>query len=389
MLAAADVELEARYRELQGQFRRFAQDEVQPLVATDDEDAEFPHEAIRRAAARGYTGILVPAERGGLGLGNLGLSLFLTEVARVCPSTAVTLSVHNSLGASAINDYGSERVRTKYLARLAKGELLGAYALTEPASGSDAAGLECAAVREGDHWSLTGTKLYVTSGNHAGMVVVFARTAKDEKKSRGISAFAVEPGFPGFAIGAIEDKLGIRASTTVEVVLDGCKVPAENLLGEEGRGFPIALERLDGGRIGIASQALGMAIRAFEEATRAVQGLERDGLIEANDQWRHWGLAELATDLDAARLLIYRAARLRDAKAPHTKEGAMAKLFATQLANRAARTALSIAGSGAAARCGPLGRYFRDSRITELYEGTTEIQKLVISREVLREAGRV
>lgn len=379
-------ELDAEHHALREQFREFAINQIAPLVPDDDEDAGFCAEGLRRAAEAGYCGILVPQEHGGLGLSNLALSLFLTEVARVCASTAVTLSVHNSLGASAVNDYGNEPTRAKYLQRLASGELLGAYALTEPASGSDASGLQTRAVLEGDVYKLTGTKLYVTSGDHAGLVVVFARTSDEEKKSRGISAFAVEPTFPGFSIGAKEDKLGLRQSSTVEIVLEGCEVPAENLLGEKGRGFPIALERLDGGRVGIASQALGMARRVLEEAVAAVARMQAAGNAQANEQWVHWTLAELATEVEAARMMIYRGARLRDARSKHTREGAMAKLVATRLANRAARECLAIVGLDGAGRNDVVARFFRDARITELYEGTTEIQKLVIARELLKAA---
>lgn len=377
---AVDLEgLDRRHRGLRDDFRRFATEELAPLVPADDEGATFPAEAVQRAAAHGYCGITVPTEHGGLGLDNLALSLFLTETARVCPSTSVTLSVHNSLGASAVNDYGSEATKAAFLGRLAAGELLGAYALTEPASGSDASALETTAVRDGDHFVLNGTKLYVTSGDHAGMVVVFARTDKDAKPSRGISAFAVETSTPGMRVGSKEDKLGLRQSTTVELVLEDCRVPAEHLLGEPGRGFPLALERLDGGRIGIASQGLGMAERALELGVEALKGSPQQ------DEQRHlFSLAEVATEIDAARLLIYRAARLRDSGTRHTREGAMAKLFATRLANRATRAAIAVAGPEHAGRNSPLGRLFRDARITELYEGTTEIQKLVISRELLR-----
>jgi butyryl-CoA dehydrogenase len=382
---AVDLEgLDARHRQLRSEFREFAIEQLAPLVPLDDEVAPFPLENVQRAAARRYTGILVPTSFGGLGLDNLALSLFLTEVAQICPSTAVTLSVHNSLAASAINDYGSYGLKQRYLARVASGELLGCYALTEAAAGSDAAALETQARRDGEWWVLDGTKLYVTSGDQAQIAIVFARTDRDAPKAHGITAFLVETSQPGIRVGSIENKLGLRQSSTVELILDGCRVPAENQLGELHRGFPLALERLDGGRIGIASQALGLVQAILAELIATFRGFQEVGDPRANDQRRTFNLAALAAEADAARLMILRAARLRDAGQPHSREGAMAKLLATQLANRAARTALWVVGHQASDRNSRLGRLFRDARITELYEGTTEIQKLVIARDLLR-----
>ncbi len=378
------TELDPHHEALRRQYRLYAEKAVAPLVPVDDADATFPAEAALLAAEYGALSIMIPKTYGGVGESNLALSLMIMEVSRICASTSVTLSVHNSLGSGALVDHGSGALKDKYLPRLATGEIFGAYALTEPVSGSDAAALKTTAVRDGDDWLLTGTKLFVTSGDHAGMIVVFARSSQEEKKSRGITAFVVEPGYEGFSIGSKEDKLGIRGSTTVELVLENCRVPAENLLGVEGEGFKIALERLDGGRIGIASQALGIAQRCLEESLSYSQARQQDGKPLSHDQSIQWKLADMATEIDAARLLIYRAARLRDAKAEHTREAAMAKSFAGQLSNRVAREAIQIHGVHGYTKSAAVERCFRDARITELYEGTTEIQKLVIARDLLR-----
>ncbi len=376
-------ELDERHEALRQQYRRYAEEAVAPLVPADDEDAPFPREATLKAKDYGALSILIPKVFGGMQETNLALSLMISEVSRICPSTAVTLSVHNSLGSGALVDHGSPALKEKYLPRLATGELLGAYALTEPVSGSDAAALQTMAVRDGDDWLLTGTKLFVTTGDHAGAIVVFARTNSEVKASRGISAFVVEPGFEGFSVGTKEDKLGIRGSTTVELVLENCRVPGENLLGAEEAGFKIALERLDGGRIGIASQALGIAQRCLEESLSYSQERQQFGQPISKHQSIQWKLADMATEIDAARLLIHRAARLRDSKQKHTREAAMAKSYAGQLANRAACEAIQIHGGHGYTKKAVVERFFRDARITELYEGTTEIQKLVIARELL------
>jgi alkylation response protein AidB-like acyl-CoA dehydrogenase len=363
--------------------REFARDACAPGAAARDKKEEFPTEPLRKAAELGLMGLLVPEQYGGSGLGNLALCLALIEVNKADASVGVTLSVHNSLCSSCINSWGSAELKAKYLPRLATGELLGAYALSETGSGSDAGGLTCKAVREGDAYVLTGSKAWITSGDHANVYVLFARTGGDGNK--GVSAFVVERAWKGFAVGKKEPKLGIRSSSTVQIHLDQVRVPAGNLLGQVNQGFKVALHTLDGGRIGIACQALGIMEACLEASLRYARERKQFDQAIADFQAIQWKLAEMKLRIDTARLLIYRAASLRDAQKPHTLEAAEAKLYASQGANWCATQAVQVHG-GAGYCCDfPVERYFRDARITEIYEGTTEIQKLVIARHLLRE----
>jgi alkylation response protein AidB-like acyl-CoA dehydrogenase len=369
-------------RRLQERAREFADREVAPVAAANAAKARYPAELVARAAAEGFLGLLVPPELGGSGLGNFALTLVLEEINRVCASTGVTVSVHNSLVSNPIRHFGSPALKSAYLPRMARGELIGAYCLTEPHSGSDAAALTTSARRDGDAWILTGTKFFITSGAEAGVYVVFART-DTAHKTRGITAFVVERAFPGVAVGKEEVKMGLTASHTVEILLQDCRVPAHNVLGTLGEGFRIAMHTLDGGRIGIAAQAVGIAQASLDAAACSALRSGRAGGSLADTQAIQNRLALMATDVEAARHLTYNAARLRDAGAPCGQEAAMAKLFASQACNRAAREAVQIVGL-AGGDATDVERFFRDARVTELYEGTTEIQKMVVGRSVLK-----
>jgi len=363
--------------------RDFAREACAPGAAARDRKEEFPTEPLRRAAELGLMGLLVPETHGGSGLGNFALCLALIEINKADASVGVTLSVHNSLCASCINAWATEEVKAKYLPRLATGELLGAYALSETGSGSDAGSLTCKAVREGDHFVLSGSKAWITSGDHADVYVLFARTGGEGNK--GVSAFVVERAWKGLSVGKKEPKLGIRSSSTVQIHLDGVRVPAGNLLGQVNQGFKVALHTLDGGRIGIACQALGIMEACLEASLKYSRERKQFDQAIADFQAIQWKLADMKLRIDAARLLIYRAASLKDAGKPHTLEAAQAKLFASQSANLCATQAVQIHGGAGYCSDFPVERYFRDARITEIYEGTTEIQKLVIARHLLRE----
>lgn len=366
----------------------FAARELAPGAGRRDLDKEFPAEALRSAAALGYLGLLVPPNFGGQGRGNLAQSAVLEEIACADASVHVTLSVHNSLVCSPIARFGTDDQRSRYLPLLARGERLGAYALTEPGAGSDAASLTTTAVRRGDRYVLNGSKMWITTGDVATLMIVFARTDPAEKRARGISAFLVDVPSKGVTYGRREDKLGIRASSTVQVWFSDVEVPAENRLGEENRGFPIAMDTLNGGRIGIAVQAVGIARAALEGCL--LLGREDPAVARRfeSSQAVQWRLATMAARIEAARLLTWKAASLRDADEPHIIEASMAKLVSSTTCNDVVRDAMTIAGDAAfAGRC-LVERLFRDARITELYEGTTEVQKLVIYRHLVQEEAR-
>jgi len=364
--------------------RDFARKELAPVAAETNESGRFPEEIYRKLGDLGFMGITLPEEYGGVHLGSFCLVLALEEIAAVCASTAVTMSVHNSLTNWVILTHGSEELRKRYLPRLASAEILGAYAITESEAGSDVAAMRTTAVRKGDEYILNGAKIFISTGDKAGAIIVFARTDPKER-TRGISAFVVEPGFKGFSIGKVEKKMGLKASTTVELVFEDCRVPAGNLLAAEGMGMKIALAGLDGGRIGIAAQSVGIAQEAFDEAIRFSRERKQFSTRIIDFQGTRWKIADMATAIEAARLLIYRAAKLRDAGEPYTKEAAMAKLFASQTANRAVYDSLQIHGGVGYTSEFLVERLYRDARVTELYEGTTEIQRLVIARQALDE----
>ncbi len=378
-----DFELSEEVAAIRAMAREFAREECGPGAARRDKLEEFPEEQVRKAAALGLLGLLVPERFGGAGLSNLALSVALIEINKVDASVGVTLSVHNSLVCSCIHAWADDALKAKYLPRLASGEWLGAYALSETGAGSDAGNLVCKAAREGDDFVISGSKAWITSGDRADLVVLFARTDPDAG-NRGVSAFVIETSWPGFTVGKKEPKLGIRSSSTVQLHFDGMRVPASNLLGEVNEGFKVALHTLDGGRIGIACQALGIMEACLESSLAYAKERQQFGRPIAEFEPIQWKLAEMETRIEASRLLIYRAASLKDAGKPHVREAAVAKLFASRAANWCAKEAVQVHGGAGYCTDFPVERYFRDARITEIYEGTTEIQKLVIARQLLR-----
>jgi butyryl-CoA dehydrogenase len=379
-----DFALSEEHRMIREAARDFAREVVAPRAAELDRDSIFPLENFREAARRGFAGIVIPESYGGSGMDNLALAIVMEEINRACASTGVTLSVHNSLVAAPLLFHGGEDLKRRFLPRLASGELLGAYSLSEAASGSDAAALRTTAVRDGDDFVVNGTKLWVTNGSHADLFIVFVRTDPSVSAAKGISALVVEKGTPGFRVSKKEEKLGIRASSTTELVLEDARVPAANLLGKLHDGFRIAMHTLDGGRIGIAAQALGIAQACLEASVKYAKERRQFGKAIGEFQPIQWKLAEMAAKIDGSRLLVHRAAWLKDRGQPHTYEASVAKLEASRAANWCARQAVQVHGGAGYLVDFPVERYFRDARITEIYEGTTEIQKLVIARHLLR-----
>ena len=370
-------------RMIQETARDFADNEIAPVADRHNRESKFPLEIVKKMGQMGFLGMSVPDEYGGTGAGNLALVVALEEINRVCASTGVTMSVQNSLVNAPLLHWGSDEIKRKFLPKLASGEHLGAYALSEPGSGSDAAGLVTSAVKDGSDYVLTGTKNFITTGAEADVVLVLARTDTSHK-TRGITAFVVETGTKGFTVGKKEDKLGLRASSTVQLLLDEVRVPASHVLGEIGSGFKIAMHTLDGGRIGIAVQAVGIAQACLDASIKYASEREAFDQPIGKFQAIQFKLANMATRLEAARLLVYNAARLKDEGKPHAKEAAMAKLFGSETANDAAREAVQIHGGAGYLEDFPVERYFRDARITEIYEGTSEIQRIVIARHVLK-----
>jgi alkylation response protein AidB-like acyl-CoA dehydrogenase len=376
-----DLELSEVQTRVRETARRIAETELLPRAKEADRNAKFPAEQIRALAKEGFLAMLVPEAFGGTDLGSVCYSLAMTEIARACASTAVTMAVTNMVG-DAICAWGNDTQKKKYVPRLARAELLaGSFALSEPGAGSDAAALQASAVLDGDHYRLNGSKCWITSGDVAGVILVMAKT-DPAAGARGISTFLVEPSMPGFSVGRHEEKMGIRGSSTVTINLDDVRVPVENRLGEEGVGFKVAMRALDGGRIGIGSQALGMGRAALETAAEYVRGHE----TLAKKQSIQWKLADTATELDAARMLVLRAATMKHASIPFSKEASMAKVYATEAANRATHAAVEICGDAALSDDLPLERFLRDVRVTTIYEGTSEIQRFVIARQLLAEA---
>jgi butyryl-CoA dehydrogenase len=360
----------------------FAEKEVKAVAGRMDRDAVYPDELVRRLGAMGFMGMCVPQEFGGAGMDFVAYIVAMEAISKAWASLSVIMSVHNSLVCAPILRFGSAAQKEKYLALLASGEKLGCYALTEPAAGSDAGSIQTRARRVGDHYVLNGNKIFVTNGSRADLAVVYAVTDPTKGK-KGISAFVVEKNTPGFSVGRLEDKLGLRSSDTASILFEDCHIGRENLLGEEGDGFRIALATLDGGRIGIAAQALGIAQGCLEESLGHAKQRQQFGRPIADFQAIQWMLADMAAEIDAARLMIYRAAWLAQQGRSVTQAAAMAKLFASEAANRIAYKAVQIFGGYGYTKEFPVERYYRDARITTLYEGTSEIQRLVIARGLL------
>ncbi|MPM73892.1 Acyl-CoA dehydrogenase, short-chain specific [bioreactor metagenome] len=363
--------------------REFAETDVKPIAAEIDVTERFPMENVEKMARYHMMGIPFPVELGGAGGDNLSYAIAVEELSRVCGSTGVILSAHTSLGASPIYAFGTQAQKEKYLVPLAKGEKLGAFGLTEPNAGTDAAGQQTTAVLDGDNYILNGSKIFITNGGVADIFIVFAMTDKS-KGTKGISAFIVEKSFPGFSIGKVEEKLGIRASSTTELVFENCIVPKENLLGKEGQGFRVAMNTLDGGRIGIAAQALGIAQGALDEAVAYMKERKQFGKPLAAFQGLQWMIADMDVKVQAARLLVYKAAYNKDNGLSYSLEAARAKLYASEVAMEVTTKAVQIFGGYGYTKEYPVERMMRDAKITEIYEGTSEVQRMVISANVLK-----
>ena len=363
--------------------REFAVNEVKPIAAEIDETERFPMENVKKMGELGMMGIPFPKELGGAGGDVLSYIISVEELSKVCGTTGVILSAHTSLCASLIYENGTPAQKEKYLVPLAKGEKIGAFGLTEPGAGTDAAGQQTTAVLDGDNYILNGSKIFITNGGVADTFIVFAMTDKSQG-TRGISAFIVEKGFPGFSIGKKEDKLGIRASSTTELIFENCIVPKENLIGKEGKGFGIAMKTLDGGRIGIAAQALGIAEGAYEETIKYMKERKQFGRPLSAFQGLQWMIAEMETKIEAAKLLVYKAAWLKQNKLPYSVDAAKAKLFAAEVAMDVTTKAVQLHGGYGYTKEYPVERMMRDAKITEIYEGTSEVQKMVIAGAALR-----
>src|SRR5690554_1985836 len=368
---------------LRKMVRDFAENDVEPTAAERDDEERFDREIFDKMAELGLTGIPWPEEYGGIGADYVSYCIAVEELSRVCASTGVTLSAHISLASWPIFTYGTEEQKQNFLRRLATGEALGAYALSEPGAGSDVASMKTTAKLDGDHYVLNGSKVWITNGEVADIYVVFAKTDQ-EARHKGISAFIIEKGAEGFSFGKKEKKLGIRSSLTTELIFENCRVPKENLLGEEGEGFKIAMTTLDGGRSGIAAQAVGIAQGALDAAIAYAKEREQFGKPIAHQQGISFKLADMATEVEAARLLTYRAAWLESQGLDYGEASAMAKLFAGDAAMRHTVEAVQIFGGYGYTKDYPVERYMRDAKITQIYEGTNEIQRLVIGRSVTK-----
>lgn len=359
-------------------LKDFAINEVAPKAAEVDENERFPEETWHALADMGMMGVAYPEEYGGAGMSYLTYIAVCEELAKYCATTSVLVSAHSSLCTWPISEYGTEEQKQKYLTKLASGEWLGAFGLTEPGAGTDAAGQKTVAVDKGDHWVLNGSKIFITNAGYANVFVIFAMTDKS-LGTKGISAFIVERDFPGFSVGTHEKKMGIRGSSTCELIMEDCIVPKENLLGELNKGFKVAMTTLDGGRIGIGAQALGIAQGAINECVKYVKERTQFGKRISQFQNTQFELADMQCKVDAARLLIYRAAQAKQDHEPYSYMAAMGKLFASEVASDVTRRCLQLVGGYGYTREYPFERFMRDAKITEIYEGTSEVQKMVIS----------
>ncbi len=368
-------------------FHDFAQKEVKPLAQEVDETEVFPRETVEKMAKSGFMGIPVPKEYGGQGCDPLAYAMCVEELAKVCGTTAVIVSAHTSLCCDPILTYGTEEQKQKYLVPLAKGEKLGAFGLTEPGAGTDAQGQQTKAVLDGDEWVLNGSKIFITNGKEADVYVIIAVTGTIEKRGRmqkEISAFLVEKGTPGFGFGTKENKMGIRGSSTYELIFTDCRIPKENMLGKQGEGFKIAMHTLDGGRIGIAAQALGLAEGALERTIEYVKERKQFGRTIAQFQNTQFQLADMATKVQAAQYMVYRAAMAKATQKSYSVEAAMAKLYAAEVAMEVTTKAVQLHGGYGYIREYDVERMMRDAKITEIYEGTSEVQRMVISGALLK-----
>jgi alkylation response protein AidB-like acyl-CoA dehydrogenase len=364
--------------------RRYAREKIAPIAAEHDAAGEFPSATVKELSEMGIFGIGFPEDEGGMGGDTLSYILAVEELSRVDGSHGITLAAHCSLGVWPIYAFGTPEQKAKYMPKVCSGEYLSSFGLTEPEAGSDAGGTRTVAVRDGEAWVINGSKQFITNATHAGVLVITAKTDKEAKGSRGISAFLVETDAPGFGLGKKEDKLGLRASDTRALVFEDCRIPQDALLGEEGRGFPIFMQTLDGGRISIAALALGIGQGALDEAVKYSQERRQFGRAICDFQMIQTYLADMHTELTAARHLTYHAARLKDAKRRHSIESAMAKYYASTAAMKATCLAIQIHGGYGYTKDYPVERYFRDAKLCEIGEGTSEIQRIVIARELLK-----
>jgi len=377
-----DFALSPAHEDIRRTVRDFAERRIAPQADEMEARGEFPHELVREAADLGLLGVPYPAELGGTGLDNLAYAITIEELARVSGSMAIIVSAHTSLGAGPLYLAGTAEQQERFLRPLASGEKLGAYGLTEPGAGSDSRGTRTRARRDGDQWVIDGAKQFITNAGVADIYIVIARTGAAEDDSQ-ISAFIVEKGTPGFTFGRLEEKMGLHASATGELLFADCRIPAANLLGDEGEGDKLFLRTLDGGRIGIGAMALGLAQAAYEAASAYARERHQFGRPIGAFQGVAFKIADMATEIDAARLLVYRAAWLKDAGKPYTTEAAMAKLYASEVGFRATNAAVQVHGGYGYVREYRVERYLRDAKLTEIGEGTSEIQRLVIARNLL------
>lgn len=373
-----DFRLSDEHKLLCEMYEKFAQNEVKPLAQEVDEEEKFPLETVKKLGRYGMMGIPFPKEYGGAGGDSLAYVMAVEELSKVCGTTGVVVSAHTSLCCSPIYEFGTESQKRKYLPKLLSGEYIGAFGLTEPGAGTDAAGQQTKAVLDGDHWVLNGTKIFITNAGHADIFIIFAMTDKS-LGTRGISAFIVERTFEGFRVGKEEKKMGIRGSSTCELIMENCIVPKENLLGDINKGFKIAMKTLDGGRIGIAAQALGIGEGAIEEAVKYVKERKQFGKRISQFQNTQFKLADMRTRVQAAKWLVYAAAMKKDSGEPYSEDAAMAKLFAAEAASEVTRQAVQLFGGYGYTREYPVERMMRDAKITEIYEGTSEVQRMVIA----------
>lgn len=373
-----DFRLSDEHKLLCEMYEKFAQNEVKPLAQEVDEEEKFPLETVKKLGRYGMMGIPFPKEYGGAGGDSLAYVMAVEELSKVCGTTGVVVSAHTSLCCSPIYEFGTESQKRKYLPKLLGGEYIGAFGLTEPGAGTDAAGQQTKAVLDGDHWVLNGTKIFITNAGHADIFIIFAMTDKS-LGTRGISAFIVERTFEGFRVGKEEKKMGIRGSSTCELIMENCIVPKENLLGDINKGFKIAMKTLDGGRIGIAAQALGIGEGAIDEAVKYVKERKQFGKRISQFQNTQFKLADMRTRMQATKWLVYAAAMKKDSGEPYSEDAAMAKLFAAEAASEVTRQAVQLFGGYGYTREYPVERMMRDAKITEIYEGTSEVQRMVIA----------
>jgi len=382
-----DFNLDKKHEMARALFQEFAENEVKPLAQEVDETEAFPVATVKNMAACGFLGIPVPKEYGGQGCDTLTYAMCVEELAKVCGTTAVIVSAHTSLCIDPIMTYGTSAQKEKYLPPLAKGEKLGAFGLTEPGAGTDAQGQQTKAVLNGDEWVLNGSKVFITNGKYADLYIIIAVTGIVEKRGKPlkeISAFIVEKGTPGFTFGTKEKKMGIRGSATYELIFTDCRIPKENLLGVQGKGFGIAMHTLDGGRIGIAAQALGLAEGALARTVEYVKERKQFGRSIAQFQNTQFQLADMATKVQAAQMLVYRAAKAKEQGGSYSTEAAMAKLYAAEIAMEVTTKAVQLHGGYGYIREYEVERMMRDAKITEIYEGTSEVQRMVISADLLK-----